>query len=430
MTWIRIIQPVVQVWISIVFLFSAHAAVAQTQADKTEIRSLINEWNRAHTSRNHAAFNSVFADTVVYNLQTLAADECIAQKENFFRQFPDYRQKITSEINYSLFPGSLIKCEFTKEVIKDSVLWRYPAYLLIVREDRGYRIAGESDDDTGRALNLYLNRQKRNVERANLERDSNKQSVVNAVPDEETDSAVAIRSEETLSNREVADSGYSTAAEDSAGIASNKKTLPVTSDDTVEVPVQYIYVFIGILIVGSLFALLTGARAAKRRPVNSGNGRGKNKVKHDHSDREQSAIFEKFVIMLFDPLYFKAFRVKDKRVLAQGSPETDDFPELEFEFSHKENRATFVVESMYIPQLHYQDIQIATRDKVRAYRQLDEDDNDLYLVLGIDGKPDDPKEIYLIPVTEITQPFITYPQLQRFRKYGMFFYNAESGRLQ
>jgi hypothetical protein len=399
---------------------------AQTTINKAEIRSLINEWNRAHANRSDAAFKNVYADSVVFDLLFRTAAVCIYRKQDFLRQFPDYRQKIASEISYTQFPG-VVKCEFTKEVIKDSVLWRYPAYVLVVGNDAGYRIAGESDDDTGRTLGLYLNRKRKAVSEDD-DGDLSDEPSVSSIPKSALDSAGAIHDTGSLATSEAPDNvEYVAAAKDSTSTIGNRA---VASDETVAIPVQFIYLFAGVLIGGSLLLLLIGSAKAKSNRMPASKVVPKNKIKHDHSDREQSVVFEKFVIMLFDPLYFKAFRIKEKKVLANGQVETEEYPELEFEFNHKDNQVTFVVESMYIPQLHHQDIQIATREKVRAYRQLDEDDNDLYLVLGIEGRADDPKEIYLIPVRDITHPFITYPQLQRYRKYGMFFYNADSGRLQ
>jgi hypothetical protein len=411
------------------FIFQ-YSVAQKAGVNASEIASLIKEWNHAHNARSTEAFNTVYDKTVVLYAQQLRKAECIAQKKKFFSEHPDYKQNITSSISYDVYPSGVIRCSFKKAVTKDGVLWKYPAYLLVSYENNRYRIVGESDDASDRTLNYYLAIGKRTeppqVVNEDLKNENEDSVAATAMKD---DSAVVKASDDSVSVSEADTSSVTQPSTESIAIA-DPLPVPVIHEDAVTIPLPYIYMLVGFLIVSSIVIMVVAGTRSKKRSRKSKAAPDLHAGKHDHYDMAQSAIFEKFVITLFDPLYFRAFRAKREKVMADPSAEVAVYPELEFEFSHKDARISFVVESMYIPHLKYKDILIAPPDKVAAYRQLDEDDHDLYLVLGIEGKPDDPRELYLIPVIEIRQSYITYPQLQRFRKYGMFFYNTENERLQ
>jgi hypothetical protein len=414
-------------WVAAATFFCVHYSLAQPGINAGEIEPLIKEWTYAHNEKNIASFGKVYSEKVLYLTRQLTSAECIREKQKLFREFPDYRQRITSGITYKIYTAGVIKCDFIKEVIKDSVLWTYPAYLLVRYENKRYTIVGESDDNTDKTLQHYL----RLVEQMNITSDEHQDVVLgdtseNNVTARNSDSAATLSFSDSASDLAVVeDSSATVKAFDSTAEADTFDPVYV-SDDAVTIPVLYIYLFVALLGLTGIVMLLSGSGSRRKKQMAGPSA----SEKHNVYDKTQSAQFEKFVLTLFDPLYFRAFRTKKKKVLSHGDSDFDNHLELEMEFSHKDTRATFAIECVYIKELKYKDILIASPQKVRAYRQLDEDDNDLYLVLGLLGRPDDPKEIYFIPVRAIVQPYITYTALQPYRKYGMFFYNTESRRLQ
>lgn len=435
------IQPAVYaVCVVFIMFFYSYNSAAQIGIDTEEIESLINQWNYAHNARSGESFKAVYDDKVVFYTQQLSRSACIAIKQKLFRENRDYEQKITSAIRYKAYTSGVIKCDFTKEVFKQGVVWRYPAYLLVSYEDKRYRIVGESDDATDKTVNYYLKLgDPMDIPLAEETKDVITNDPSAPVSSEAIDSTAITTTKDSASNGigEKDSSSLARISEDSSLYtknpeqkADNTLPLPRVDDEAVTIPLQYVYIFIGLLVLGSLLILIMGRRNRKRNKKNTHKLAFENAGKHDHFDKQQSDVFEKFVLMLFDPLYFRSFKVKSKTAVGDSFGDSESYPHLELEFNRKEVRTSFAIESLYIPELKYKDIEIASPEKVRAYRQLDEDDNDLYLVLGIEGKPDDPKEIYLIPVREITKSYITYPELQPYRKYGMFFFNTESGRLQ
>lgn len=426
----RSVLPAVKLLVIAALLLNVKISTAQQRSVRNEAEALILQWNNAHNSHNAEMLKAVYDDNVVIDAQQYSSTSAVDFKRKLFGNHPDYRQKVISDIRYKIYPANLIRCDFEKEMRKDGALWKYPAYVLITNKNNRYLLVGESDDASDRTLNLYLE----------LVKETTDLSAEKEAPE---DTAMTSSAENSPSSTVTSDSGIAAPIVDSASaLATREDSLqsaeasddPVTEtdngiieDESVTIPVQYIYIFIGVLVIAGVLILLSGALSRKRESRSSS---GKNTVAHDHYDRAQSDQFEKFVMTLFDPLYFRAFRSRQQKVLADAPGEEDTYPELEFEFSHKDVNAKFIVESVYIAQLKHRDIEIATPQQIQAFRQLDEDDSDLYVIVGIEGRPDDPKEIYLIPVKDITRPFITYPELQAYRKYGMFFYNTESKKLQ
>lgn len=409
----------------------------RVNAQEASREALIESWNIAHNRHTVEELDNLYTQVVVFDGQPLALTQIKRLKRKLFSENRDYRQRIISGPEYKPLGGGLIRCDFTKEVRQKDVLWKYPAYLLIIREKGEYRIVGESDNASNLTVTNYLKYKEtqQRVEQNPPEAKDTTSVIDNIVSADSStdylkDDSVNIGSKESSSEKDTIEPGASSLSErpDSSfqkNIAGTKEIS--LGDETVTIPLQYIYVFIGVLVFGSIVILLTsvGSRKRKRRAAQLANPDN-----HDHYSRDASVVFEKFVMHLFDPLYFRAFRTRHQTILANGPGENEGYPELEFEFSHKENRVRFAIESIYISELKHRDIQIASPQQVKAYSQLDEDDHDLYLVVGIGGAPDDPKEMYLIPVKDIRSPFITYPDLQRYRKYGMFFYSAENQRLQ
>jgi hypothetical protein len=86
----------------------------------------------------------------------LDREKCIALKEKFFNENEDLAQKIISSLTLTGYSGGVIKCEFVKEVAINSVPKKYLSYLLIQYLHDSYRIVGESDELTDRALNYNL----------------------------------------------------------------------------------------------------------------------------------------------------------------------------------------------------------------------------------------------------------------------------------
>ena len=55
---------------------------------------------------------------------------------------------------------------------------------------------------------------------------------------------------------------------------------------------------------------------------------------------------------------------------------------------------------------------------------------EVYVIIGLGGEPDNPREIYVLRSGDVGERPITHKDLQPYRKFGMFFYSVANRRLQ
>jgi hypothetical protein len=205
----------------------------------------------------------------------------------------------------------------------------------------------------------------------------------------------------------------------------------VSSMETIAVPRQYVFIFIGMLLAGGLMIFIADSvQSRKNRKVKK--SQRSDEPEQVVQDFKKQTAFEAFVITLFDPLYFGYRRPKGKRVLAGKTPaQHENDPDLEFEFDHKDTRVRFGIQCLYREDTGKKDIKLFPAERLQAYRHYQEENEiDLYYVLGIGGKPDDPNELYLIPAKLIRSEYVSREALKPYNKSGMFFYNSATQKLQ
>jgi hypothetical protein len=416
-------QATISLLLMFFIFFRADMVLAKQTEDTEKMTAVLQKWNNAHRDNNLSALRDLYSETIVYDGSRLSSSRCIEIKQNEFEKNPDYRQSV-DRVRVKEVAPDVMRISFNKQVKKSGVLWRYPAYILVEEIDGRYMIVGESDSESEATVNYYLKHRQRQKSTSSADAKVDKLDSLQTTAD---DSVMS----QPIVNDSIEDSkGSITASRSDTASSSTVQHATTDEEETITVPLNKIYIFAGIIGVIVLLIILINAISGsrKKRKIRK---HIKGADKHDQYNKDASVVFEKFVMRLFDPLYFKAFRAKKDRVMANaGAAQSDTHPELEYEFNHKDTQARFVVECIYIPELKYKDIQIASPRLVKSFSLLDEDDNDLYLIVGTEGTPDDPKEIFLIPVRDIRSSHMTYPELQQYRKHGMFFYNAERKVLQ
>jgi hypothetical protein len=388
-----------------------NAAVSQSLGvDTQEIEPLIREWDFANNIQSVETFRNVYSDTLLFYTQTLPESSAIALKQRLFRQRPGFRQRITSEITYTPFTSGLTKCDFTKEVLEKGKWKAYPSYLLVSYEGNRYQVVGESDYATDRVLRYRL----------------------------EIGEPI-----EFETARQEADSAYhsdSFGSEMDTAIASLDSLLePVdplvifpqlSSMGAVTLPKGYVYLLVGLLAIGGLMIFIADSVRSRNhdRPVVHKKSQKKRRFKPGH---EMQSAFESFVITLFDPLYFQHSKQKSQAILTGNAPEIQSAPNLEFEFNYKETHARFAIKCQYFKSADIGQIQVFPPGRYQRFKDFENATGmALYFVLGFGGTPDDPKELFLVPASELKSELIRKDAIRRYSKSGMFFYNKVTGRLQ
>lgn len=387
----------------------AHAQ--QMSIDTREIESVIDEWMFANNGRNLESFRRVYADDLLFYTQDVSETRAIELKQQLFKLKPYFRQRIITPITYTPYTSGVIKCEFIREVFEKNYWKEYPSYLLVSYEDNQYRIVGESDVATDRVLKYTLAiGEPMTFEDVAMHVDSGAadSSGMSPVPGRFFDAVKSFFSAEEID-----------------------AMLPdLTAMGVVTIPKGYIYVLIGLLAIGGLMIFIAdSARARKRVRRGTAVIRKNDEAERVVRDFKVQSVFEAFVITLFDPLYFQYKRPKQERVYAGNPRVSQAAPDLIFEFRQNETEVRFAILCRYYKYVAKNEVQI-TSSEIRRGLEHFEQDLDLYYILGFGGTPDDPKELYFVPATEVKGDYITRAALRRYSKSGMFFYNRRTGRIQ
>jgi hypothetical protein len=392
--------------ISVLLTFLFNFSLGQNfQLDTREVKDLVKKWNYANNWRSEETFRSIYHDRMIFYAQELSRERCIALKQKLFQEQPEFKQKIITDPVFTPYTSGVIKCEFQKEVFQNHTWKTYPAYLLISYENNRYVVSGESDLQTDRVLKY------------DLEIGDPMDIPVSEPTPAADDSLYSTDSIQTT-----------TTSEDSTLLGDVYDE--VLSEETVTIPKKYIYFLIGFLILTVLIVLFSkprqGARSRKSGNVNGTNGQHKEPaiVRGDKG-------FESFVASMFDPHFFTLRLGSHQKVLAGNNRGRELSPDMEFEFHNKNTHARFMVECLYIPQISAIKVLNIFGNDIRRYQDYQRVRGvDIYVVVGVGGESDNPKEIYVIKSDELPESRINYSDLQPFRKYGMFFYNATTQKLQ
>lgn len=404
----------------VLLVITYHEGAGQAlHIDTKQIEPLLREWNYANNSRSVESFKNVYSAQLLFYAETLSESKAIELKQRLFRRKPWYRQKITTVPAYTPYTSGLIKVDFTKDVLEKSGWQRFPSYLLVSFEGNRYLIVGESDYDTDGALKYQLNiGEPMELETSGSEHES-----------AEADSTFAESSSSPGANLEFV--VESVKAGDLSVVLA-----PFTSSEMIFVRKGHVFTLVGMLILGGLMIFIADSvrrpRTKKKRTVVYGTTLERaDESDHVIQDFKMQSVFEAFVITLFDPLYFRHRRPKPEKVLAGSRSEGESVPDLEFDFNKDETRVSFAVKCVYYKRAMVNELQLFSAERQQAFRRFEEERNiDLYYIIGMGGRPDDPRELYLVPAKAIRSEYITKAALKPYGKSGMFFYNKAAQKLQ
>lgn len=385
-------------------LLSPWSIAQNFELDTRETKDLVKKWNYANNWRSEETFQSIYSEEMIFYTQKISRTRCISLKEKLFLEHPEFKQKIISDPVFTPYTSGIIKSDFQKEVFQNGVWKKYQAYLLISYENNQYIISGESDLQTDKILKYTLE--------------------IGDPMDIPLSEQTAFENDSSSYSDSVAD--IHSGSEESTPLADVYEE--VLSEEQVLIPKKYLYFLIGFLALTALVVIFSRhGRARNNRLQNTNTLTEGNKesvmLKGDKG-------FEGFVVSLFDPHFFTLNIQSRQKVLAGNGREQDEIPQLEFEFRNKDTIAKFVVECIYIPLISSLKAMNIFRNDMKRFDLQKGQSMDVYIIIGLAGESDNPKEIYLIKTSDVTEGRITYSDLQPYRKFGMFYYNAAAERLQ
>lgn len=121
-------------------------------ADISEIKDLVQNWNDAHNSQDIGVFSTLFSNTVLFYQTQLDKNTCVEKKLSLFKKYPKFHQQIIGEIDIDFLDNNEIKSSFTKQVTIKNKTTDYPSYLIFRNIDGLWKIVTESDLITDKNL--------------------------------------------------------------------------------------------------------------------------------------------------------------------------------------------------------------------------------------------------------------------------------------
>lgn len=396
------------------FLLPTAGMSQDFELDTQEVLDVIKKWNFAVNARSEQTLHELYADRVIYYAKDISRDKCVAAKRSFFAANPAFRQKIVTDPKFAAHTAGVVKSTFIREVFQKGKWKKVPTYLLISYEKNKYKITGESEPGTDQAANYELE-----IGEPMEIPQSDPVSQSTRVPDTRTQ----LTDSTHVAQVDSIDNQLTEKLEDSTVISAVTKEM--LSDETVAVPKKYVYILIGLLVLVAAIAVF-----AKRPRKSASKPRKQNDNDRETTGLRNDKIFESFVVALFDPHYFALKNLSRQRVYAGNTQGADFTPTLELEFQNKDTKATIAIECIFIPQLTSRQILSYSANQINRYHDFEDGTGmEVYIVIGLEGDANDPKEVFLIPITELREGNLGYPDLQPFRKHGMFFYNSVKRRL-
>jgi hypothetical protein len=154
---------------------------------------------------------------------------------------------------------------------------------------------------------------------------------------------------------------------------------------------------------------------------------------YDTPNRKGSR-FEEYVVTKFSRKYFRVLYWRGDKNINGVYAESDKNPDLEMEFRLGENRTQFAAECKWRKRWlnRYgeknciswaKDRQITNYNSYALGRNIP-----VFVIIGVGGSPDDPEDVYIVPLTRLKYPYATMDYLQQFRRRDIhrdFFFDAD-----
>ena len=158
-------------------------------------------------------------------------------------------------------------------------------------------------------------------------------------------------------------------------------------------------------------------------------------VEEDDSDLnyKNGLDFEKFVVKKFSPKHFKVKEWVGDKYVDGVYAESNQHPDLLMEFlEYKKNNKEFAVECKWRQKLYKNGMEFSTTAQLNRYRDYAKKKKvPVFMMLGLGGKGASPGKLYVVPLKDVTKPFMHINELEKYKKdmNENFFFDLKKGEL-
>lgn len=177
----------------------------------------------------------------------------------------------------------------------------------------------------------------------------------------------------------------------------------------------YILIITGIalLIAGIVLVFRKTTKNQTERPTLS----TPTKDKRFEENKAKGDAFEGFIVQQFNKQYFTLQEWRGDKYVAGNYPVSSHFPDLEIIFKHKGQEDHFAIECKWRKDYYQGSIAWAHGYQVKNYQNYAKETGlPVFVVIGVGGSPQQPTDLYLIPLQEIKYQTLYKKTLAAFRK--------------
>lgn len=332
--------------------------------DILSINKLVQKWFDCYKQKDIIKLKSLYYDNILYYGENLNKEQCFSRKKNFVTPNTSFDQYITTKITCSKNKNGVFIIKFTKKAGFNKNFISYPSYLLLFKHNNDFLILGEGDEISDKKLQF------------NLDADN----ILN--PDYTSE----------VKNRNV--------------------------EYTPSLSYISIFLFVGFFPIVIILVIRNKKRYKEINNETSNNQENNTESKADTSteNQEKGKLFEEYVADKFDKNYFPMLNWRSDKFINGKYPESNKYPDIEYEFSFNDIKQKFAVECKYRSK-KYNEIEIAKNYQIENYRKYSAENGiPVYIVIGLGGEPSNPDECFIIPLDKLIVEKLSYPSLEKYKR--------------
>ncbi len=152
------------------------------------------------------------------------------------------------------------------------------------------------------------------------------------------------------------------------------------------------------------------------------------------TDKQKGDDFEKYVVQKFSKNYFSILEWTGDKYVNGSYSQSNTHPDLALKFKFKDIDTDFAVECKYRSDYYKNGVEWCTSRQLENYRNYaKEKSRTVFVVIGVGGEATAPEELYIIPLSAISETLLSKTFLNRYRKENFkesnMFYDYEQGNL-
>jgi hypothetical protein len=346
-------------------------------------------WNKLITEQNLQDLEKMYPESVIgYGVRSSTA-KFMEAKAKFYLWAEGFTQTIVSDFTIKKYKDGQIVCEFVKQSTFKGKTKNFPSYLVFEKLDGEYLITAEGDvfADSYNGFKLQMG---------------------------------AVKSVEVVALNDIRTSNF---------------TVPLVIG-------LLVLIILGFLVFLYRRNHLKLKNEIARQQIQPDVRETPSPVKVQEVEmasksfqdiqKEKGDEFEKFIIRSFNQDYFTAIHWTGDKGVDGIYARSNQNPDLIMEFSLNQRAYRFAVECKWRSQLSADnEIQICRSDQLDRYKRYGVMNKmEVFLALGIGGKPEYPEKLFIIPLKYASHPVVKSYFLEKYRKDpGSLFYYDISSRL-